>query len=182
MKDGYSGIVSMISNTHNRLLVFYVWSHLVTLYVCAAGKSILSCPIDYRKQLLGNICISGGMTCFAGFKERLQKAFFPISIAPIQSLTAGHAQELAASMGGNVNVKAGKSKVWPFLVYHWHYFVVILTFPFVLSEEVCRLGGRFAGCARLRVMRVCDGGDGYVIKSIYFLLLCLMLPMTAAFL
>lgn len=34
---------------------------------------ITQCPIDYRRRLYGNVCLSGGSTAFLHFKERLQR-------------------------------------------------------------------------------------------------------------
>lgn len=36
-------------------------------------QSIMKCDVDVRKDLYGNIVLSGGTTCFQGISERLSK-------------------------------------------------------------------------------------------------------------
>jgi actin-related protein len=45
-------------------------------------NSIMKCDFDIRKDLYGNIVLSGGTTMFPGFAERIQvplKSIFPFS-------------------------------------------------------------------------------------------------------
>eukprot|EP01112_Ceratiomyxa_fruticulosa_P002617 TRINITY_DN12766_c0_g1_i1.p1 TRINITY_DN12766_c0_g1~~TRINITY_DN12766_c0_g1_i1.p1 ORF type:complete len:100 (+),score=15.57 TRINITY_DN12766_c0_g1_i1:140-439(+) len=36
-------------------------------------NSIMKCDIDLRKDMFGNICLSGGTTTLTGFADRIQK-------------------------------------------------------------------------------------------------------------
>ena len=52
------------------------------------NSSYLKCDVDYRKELLNNILIAGGNTCFSNFNERLQKELFVLvpSIVKVKCL------------------------------------------------------------------------------------------------
>jgi len=64
---------------------------------------IMRCPIDLRKDFLGNFVLSGGTTMFSGFAERLEREL--ISLAPVTmkvKVIAAPERKYHAWIGGSI--------------------------------------------------------------------------------
>jgi actin len=66
-------------------------------------KSIMKCDIDVRKDLYGNIVMSGGTTMFAGIPERLSKEVTALAPSTMKiKVVAPPERKFSVWIGGSI--------------------------------------------------------------------------------